>query len=154
MTSEFDFTNDQWARIASTPYLVGLAVAKAEDSGFLGSLRETRTLLHSIHDEPDAEQPASLIAQAATTDVTEHYERFKASPPEALAVEAVDACREITAALGSVADPIEATAYRRWVLDVAWTVARAAKEHGKVVSDAESALLGRIAEALDLPVPA
>lgn len=154
MTSEFDFTNDQWAQIASTPYLVGLAVAKADDSGFLGSLRETRTLLHSIAAEPDADGPASLISQAATTDVSEHYERFKASLPEALAVEAVDTCRQITAGLAAVADPVEAMEYRRWVLDVAWTVARAAKEHGRLVSEAESALLQRIADALELPAPA
>lgn len=153
MTSEFDFTNDQWTQIATVPYLVGMAVARIEDSGLLGSMRETRTLMQTIANEPDADQPGSLIAQAATTDVSEELERFKASPPEALATEALASCRQLTAALGAVAQPEESAAYRRWVLDVAWTVARAAKEHGQRVSDGEVTLLAKIADALGLAAP-
>jgi hypothetical protein len=151
MTSEFDFTNDQWEQVASVPYLVGLAVARAEDSGFIGSHLETRALFQTIAAEPDADPPGSLVAQAATTDVSEAYERFKAIPPDVIGTEAVAACREATSLLGEIADPGEAAIYRRWVLEVAWTVAEAAKEHGDRVSAGEAVLLERIADALDLP---
>ena len=42
MTSQFDFTNNEWNDIAVLPVLVGFAVAKAEDSGRIGSFRGIR----------------------------------------------------------------------------------------------------------------
>ena len=53
MATQFDFSNDDWERVAAAPLLVGMAVAKAEDSGFLGSIRETRALLSNIADGAD-----------------------------------------------------------------------------------------------------
>ena len=152
MTSQFDFSNDQWDKLAAAPYLVGLAVAKAENSGLLGSARETRTLLASIEARPGASAAASLVAEAATTDVTDHYERFRAESAETLADQAVKACGVVAAVLAEVADPAEAEGFKQWLLDVAWTVAEAAKEHGQRVSPGEAALLERISGALGIAV--
>lgn len=131
MTTQFDFSNDQWDKLASIPYLVGMAVAKAENSGFLGSVKESRTLLASIESQPEGSAASSLIAQAATTDVSDEFERFKGQTPEALATDAVEACTQLTAVMAAVAEPAEVDGYKQWVLDVAWTVAQAAKEHGQ-----------------------
>ena len=152
MTTQFEFSNDEWDQLAAVPFLVGMAVAKAEDSGFVGSLRESRTLMHSIGSQSETNPASGLIAQAATTDVTEHYERFKASDPEALAAEAVETCSQVATVLDTVAQPAEAKGYKQWLLDVGWTVAEAAKEHGQRVSPGEATLLARISGALGLPV--
>lgn len=148
MTSQFDFTTDQWTHLASTPLLVGLAVAKAEDSGFLGSIRETRTLSSSIVAPDDGNPARSLIDQAATTDVGDLVDVYKATNAEGLAMTAVRACEELAAILDQVAEPDETKGYKAWVLDVARTVAEAAKEDGVRVSPGEADLIERIASAL------
>jgi hypothetical protein len=151
MTSQFDFSNDEWDQVASVPYLVGLAVARAEDSGLVGSFRESRALLTTIAAQSEAEAASGLIAQAATTDVTELYEQYKAASAEALATDAVAACRQLVAVLDRVAQGPEAERYKQWVLDVAWTVAETAKEHGQRVSAGEAAILRQVTGALGLP---
>ena len=148
MTSQFDFTAEQWTHVSSTPLLVGWAVARAEDSGFVGSLRESRVLAGTIT-EPDAANPArSLIDQATTTDVGHLVDAYKATSPEGLAESAVRACTELTAILASVAEPAEVAGFTSWVVDVARTVADAATEDGLRVSPGEADLISRIEAAL------
>lgn len=149
-TSQFDFSNDQWELVAATPVLVGMAVARAEDSGFLGSIKENRTLMGTIAAQAEQSPAGSLVAQAATTDTGERYERSREADPAALADDAVAACQELALVLAAVAQPDEADSYKQWVLDVARAVAGAAKEHGVRVSAGEEALIGRVEAALGL----
>ncbi len=149
-TSQFDFSNDQWELVASAPVLVGMAVARAEDSGFLGSIKETRTLMGTIAAQAEQSPAGSLIAQAATTDTDEQYEQYRESDPAALAADAVAVCRQVAEALAAVAQPDEADGYKRWVLDVARAVAGAAKEHGVRVSVGEEAVITQVETALGL----
>ncbi len=150
MTTQFDFTNDQWDLVAIAPVVVGLAVAKAEDSGFFGSLRETRTLLGETttveHDGP----AASLIAQASATDIGDRYASLREAPKEQLADDAVATSTRLAEVLAEIATEEEAAGYKAWVLDVARSVASAAKERGVRVSPGEAALVDRIASALGL----
>lgn len=148
MTSQFDFSNDEWEHVAMTPVLVGMAVAKAEESGFLGSLRETRTLVASL--TPDAtDNPAhALIDQAAATDTQAKYDAFKSGTPDVLAEAAVTACRELKTILAGVATPEEASAFAHWVIEVAQSVAEAAKEHGVRISAGEAALIDELRTTL------
>ena len=149
-TSQFDFSNDQWELVASAPVLVGLAVARAEDSGFLGSIKETRTLLGAIAAQVEQSPAGSLIAQAATTDTGEQYEHYREVDRAALATEAVAACHQLVQVLADVAQPEEADGYKRWVLDVGRAVASAAKEHGVRVSAGEEAVITQVEAALGL----
>lgn len=149
-TSQFDFSNDQWELVAATPVLVGMAVARAEDSGFLGSIKESRTLMGTIAAQAEQSPAGSLIAQAATTDTGEQYEHYRESDPAALAAEAVAVCQQVAEVLAAVAQPDEADGYKRWVLDVARAVAGAAKEHGVRVSSGEEAVITQVETALGL----
>lgn len=149
-TSQFDFSNDQWELVAAAPVLVGMAVARAEDSGFLGSIKETRTLMGTIAAQAEQSPAGSLIAQAATTDTGERYEQYREADPAALAADAVTACQQLGDVLAAVAQPDEVESYKRWVLDVARAVAGAAKEHGVRVSAGEEALIGQVEAALGL----
>ncbi len=150
MTTQFDFSNDDWERVAATPLLVGMAVAKAEDSGFLGSIRETRSLLANIADGVSDGPARELIAQAAATDTSVDFEAFKVLSAEALAVDAEAACRELTRKLAEVVDPEVAEGFKRWIVEVANTVAQAAKEGGQRVSPGEIEVIDRVTAALEL----
>lgn len=151
MTTQYDFTTAEWDQVATAPVLVGLAVAKIEDSGFFGSMREMRTLGATLTDSVPDESPArSLIASAAGQDTESHMNAFKATAPDALADAAVTACKELMLLLGRIATPEEATAYARWVHALGAQVAEAAKEGGVRVSPGEVSLLKRIEEALVL----
>lgn len=152
MTTQYDFTNEDWEHLAATPVLVGMAVARAEDSGFFGSIREARSLLATIAEGAEANPARSLIAQAAATDTSAHYEAYKALAAEALAIDATAACRRLAELLDQVAESTEADGYKRWVVEVADSVARAAKEHGTRISAGEVAVIDQVSEALGLTV--
>jgi sulfite reductase beta subunit-like hemoprotein len=150
MTTQFEFSNDEWDELASVPLLVGMAVAKAEDSGLLGNVRETRALAETIASQAEAYTSISLIAQAATTDTSAEHDRFRGWTSEQLATEAVGACTRVARLLAERAEPSEAEAFRRWVLDVGRAVAAVAKEGGVRVSPGEEALLADVEVALGL----
>jgi hypothetical protein len=150
MTGQYDFTNQDWQHVAMTPVLVGWAVARAEDSGFYGSIKEARTLVSTIAAGAEQNPAGSLIAQAAATDTDELTSAFRATAPDALAGAAVNACRELVRILAVTVQPDEATGYARWVLSVANTVAEAAKEDGVRVSAGEADLIDRLQAALGI----
>lgn len=150
-TTQFDFSNDDWETIASTPVVVGFAVAKAEDSGYLGSLRETRTLIATIAAGAEDNPARSLIDGAASGEETKAILKdYGTTAPDVLADLAVDACTALVGLLAESAEPEEALGYRRWVLEVAGSVAEAAKEQRVRISPPEADLIDRITKALDL----
>ena len=150
MTSQFDFTNNEWNDIAVLPVLVGFAIAKAEDSGRVGSFREIRTLINSIAEKAPDNSAKSLIEAASTIDVRDKIDEFEDHAPDLLADVAVRACSTIAAVLDQQADPDEAAGYKAWVFDIAHQVASTAKEDGIRVSPAESELLDRTKLALGI----
>ena len=148
MTSQYDFSNDDWNHVATTPVLVGFAVALAEDSGVFGSWRELRTLNNTIAEGFEDDSANSLISQAAATDTSDKTEAYKAISAEALAETAVLACERLNDILSSKAEPDESAGYKRWVLRIANAVAEAASEHGDRVSPGEAALIERLHASL------
>ncbi len=150
MTSQFDFTNNEWNDIAVLPVLVGFAIAQAADSGRIGSFREMRTLVHSIAEKAPDNAAQSLIEAASTIDVRDKIDEFEAHTPELVADVAITACTTIAGVLEQRAKPDEAQAYKAWVFDIAHQVANAAKEDGLRVSPAESKLLDRTKAALGI----
>ena len=153
MTTQFDFSNDEWEDLATAPVLVGMAVAKAEESGFLGNRREARTLADTLASQAESYPATSLIAQAATTDTSMQQEHFDSLLPEMLTTQAIDTCKRVAASLANRAQPDESEDFRRWVLAVGRTVAEAAKEDGVLVSPGEQAVLGQVTAALGLVAP-
>lgn len=148
MTSQYDFTNEDWDHVVITPMLVGLAVAKAEDSGFFGSMKETRTLMSTIAAEVTGNPASGLINAAAVADTEERVKGLTASGPSVLAEAAVNACGELSAILAKTAEPEEASGFKSWILDIATAVAEAAKETDVRVSHAESQVIERVRGAL------
>lgn len=150
MTSQFDFTNNEWNDIAVLPVLVGYAVARAEQSGRIGSFLEIRALVGTIADSAPDGPARSLIEAASTIAVKDRIEDFQEHEPDLLADVAVSACTRIARVLDERAEPAEAQGYKRWVIGVAEGVANAAREDGVRVSEPEQALLDRARAALGL----
>ena len=149
MTTQFDFSPDEWNRIASLPVLVGLAVAKAEDSGFFGSMRETRTVMAEVAAKADPNDPAhGLIQSVAGTDTGAQADAFKAMAPEALGDAAIAASTEVRALLQRVATEAETESFVAWVFALGQHVADVAVENGVRVSPKEAELLERLQGAL------
>ncbi|MGF1599873.1 MAG: hypothetical protein ACFCVK_23670 [Acidimicrobiales bacterium] len=155
MTNQFDFTNDEWEALSAAPVLVGVAMARAADSGRFGSYRESRAVMAALEPDVTGSPAADLIRAAAAADVTELIERLTVGDtigPEAWAELAVTACAEAADALIARALPEEATGFTTWLLAVANDVANAAKEGGVRISPPEADLLRRLAAALRLDV--
>lgn len=150
MSTQFDFTNDDWERVAVTPLIVGMAVAKAEDSGFFGSIRETRSLLATIAAGASSNPAAPLIEQVAAVDTEADYTAYKVLGADALAVDAEQACRELVRILDGTVEEPEALGFKRWIVEVARSVAEAATEHGTRVSAGERDIIDRVLDALGL----
>ena len=150
MTSQFDFTNDEWNDIAVLPVLVGYAVAQAGDSGRVGSFREIRTLVHSIAEQAPDNAAQSVIEAASTIDVRDKIEEFRNHASDVLADVAMGACTTVAAVLAQRAQPDEAEAYKSWVFHIAEQVANSAKEDGVRMSPPEIELLDRTKMALGI----
>ena len=148
MTSQFDFSNDEWTLVATSPLMVGMAVAKAEDSGFFGTIAENRTMLSRIAVDPEGNPARLLIDQVAATDTRAAYESLKGRPADGLAHDAVAVCRALVPLLERVATPDEVTGFAQWLVDIAEAVAVAAKESGVRVSPREEAVVDQVAAAL------
>lgn len=148
MTTQFDFTNNEWSDIAALPVLVGLAVAKAEDSGVVGSYLEIRTLAHTIGEKAPDTAAHGLIEAISTIDVKQKIAEYEDTDPELLADIAVKAVGIVVKVLDDKAKVFEAKAYRRWIYNVAEQVANAAREGGARVSAGEAGLLARLETAL------
>ena len=148
MTSQFDFSREEWDHITVTPVLVGFAVAKAEDSGFLGSMRETRTIVSQIAEGSTGSPASGLINEAAASNTDHQAKAFRAAGPQELGDAAVLACEGLVSILDQTAEPAIAAGYKTWIISIANAVAEAAKEHGVQVSPAEAILIDRISNAL------
>lgn len=150
MTSQFDFTNNEWNDVAVLPVLVGYAVARAGQSGRVGSFLEIRALVATIATPAPENAARGLIEAASTIDVKDRVDDFEQHDADLLADVAVSACERIARVLDEKAEATEADGYKQWVLDVAQDVANAAREDGVRVSSPEQALLDRTRTALGL----
>lgn len=151
MTNVFEFTNDEWDCLTAAPTIVGLAVAKAEDSGLIGSYRESRAVVSSLSPDVEGNPAAKLIEAVAAVDNTEAVERLlgdEGETAESLADVAVGVCGSAVAALRARASAEERAGYVAWLLGVAERVANAAKEDGMRVSPPEAGLIERLDRAM------
>ena len=141
MATRSDFTEEEWKAMESGITGAGMWVALV-DRGFFDNFKEANALakhVRAAHEKTDS----PLIRE-----LTEGHERpfGMTSSPEEVEQSTTDALRNGVAALTAKA-PDDVAAYRALVLDVAESVAAAAKG----VSPAENAALEKIRAALDAP---
>lgn len=154
MTAKADFNAEEWSQVAEAPPLAGLIVITAQRGG---TLRESMQMAKFWVAEREQHEGGELL-DALLADRPE-VDPKKYENAEALRREGIEQLRSTVALLEGKADPEEVEAYKRFVVGLAQRVAEAHKEGGVLgvggekVSDAESAALAEIAEALGTEPP-
>ena len=163
------YSLEEWAKIESTPFLIGTATAMAARSGVLGTLREYVTLGRVISGAVETYVGNRIIREilpsremmlnhkdqeeAAALQKLKEAEELGRTPEE----EADLALANLAAALdllNGVASDSEIAEYRQWVRLIAQKVAETAREGGLFrfrvdpVSANEAAFLARIDDLL------
>ncbi|MGD2076173.1 MAG: hypothetical protein PVG38_14830 [Gammaproteobacteria bacterium] len=169
MSFEQRFTQSEQELLATTPILIGSAMAFAESSG-LGTVKElfasAKTYASGLKSYPDNEIIQGILpnledrsqAREQAKAIREHaIARLKEEgidSPEKMRTLLLNDSRAVAGLLALKATAEEAAQYREWAMAVAENVAKAAHEGGFLgfggtqVSEAEKQLFGELAEAL------
>jgi hypothetical protein len=149
MTRKADFNAEEWQHVVEGPLSAGLLVAVADRGGTLReSISLARAYAHAREQSGAGELLDALVASPPQLDPREF------GPRDQLRDGALQRLREAVELVERKADPDEAAEYKRFVMTLADTVARAHKEGGflgiggKEVSESEQAALDEIAATI------
>jgi hypothetical protein len=165
------YTDDELALLATTPQLIGSAVAAAGSSGLIGTGKElfatASSVMTGVKTFPSNALLKQLVPDAAGNrqQAMDQLKKFRdwglahlkqkgVDSAEKVSVLAIEDCKAVAALLAAKATPQEAKEYRQWAFSVAENVANAASEGGFLgfggerVSDPEKQLIAKIRSAL------
>jgi hypothetical protein len=169
MTTEADYTPDEWRLLVEAPGTAALAVIAADKSGIFGMAREITAVsdrLESEHEQAGTsneliaavlaragreESPGDADAEAGETETSEEGAR---ADTERAKADAIERARGVATLLAAKSTPEEADGFKRWLLTIAETAANASKEGGFLgiggtrVSEDERAALEELKAAL------
>jgi hypothetical protein len=149
MTKKADFNAEEWSTVVEAPLLAGLRVIAADRGG---TIRESLALGQVYAQARKGHGESELLDELASSPPALDQERLRAAGDVGQAV--AERLREALAILEQKASPEEVEGYKRFVMNLAETAARAHKEGGfigiggKQVSEREQAALEEIAAAL------
>ena len=179
MTTQADYTTEEWNTILASPTLVGSTVMLAATSGPIGTVKEMIAVGKAVAEVIEKGSTNPLV-QALAQDAKTRIEAQKAKQPDqevrldpeveqkikgAKSAEAARAVlmqevADVAALVTSKAPADEAQGFKQWLMSVAVQVAQAAKEGGflgfggTLVSDAEKTALTELSTVLGVPAPA
>ena len=154
MTTKADFNAEEWSLVLEAPPVAGLIVMAADRGG---TFREAISMGKAYSAAQKEDSPA-LVKEIVSARPDVDQQRYKS--PEELRERGLTRIREAVNLLESKASPEEVDGYKRFVIEVANTVANAKKEGGvlgiggKPVSEEEKRALDQIAQTLDTEPPA
>ena len=163
MAAKSDFTDQEWAKLLSSPMIAGIAITAADPSGVWGLIKEGMAGGWALVEARQSAQANSLVKAVAedfaTADGraaarTELQAQFAGAKAEGLKDAALAELRAVSRVLDTKA-PHDAGAFRTWLQGVAQKAAEAGTEGGFLgfggvaVSDAEKATLAEISLALE-----
>jgi hypothetical protein len=143
MTASADFTPEQWDIVQEGPTSAGMIVSTAQRGG---SFREAFAMAKA-YAEARKEHGDSVLLDELVSSKPE-MDRTKSHSAEELREHGLARIREAVALLEQKATPQELDDYRRFVISLANRVAAAKKEGDGEVSEAESAAIAEISQAL------
>jgi|tagenome__1003787_1003787.scaffolds.fasta_scaffold20386338_2 hypothetical protein len=160
MTTQADFTDEEWTRIKRAPFVAGMGVSLADPGGPIEAGKETLATLRAALPATDGGSRGELV-NAISSDLQKDAEAhhnplsgFKPTGAGTAGVEILDELRAVNQLVTSKATPDDAEAFRQWLLDAAQAAANAAKEggffgfHAVRVSEGEQRMLDSLREAL------
>jgi len=157
VTTKNDFDEQDWARVVRAPFVAGLAITLADPGGPIEAAKETTATLKASTNPPSREQLLADVAldlQALTQQHQNPLKGFKVEAGAPPGDQIVDELRSVQELVAATADPDEAAAYGRWLLQVAQSAADAAKEggfmgfHAERVSEREKDMIERVRTAV------
>ena len=160
MTTQADFTDEEWARIKRAPFVAGMGVSLADPGGPIEATKETAATLRAALPSADGGSRGELvdaITAGLQQDASEHHNPLKGFKPTGAGtagVEILDELRAVNQLVTEKATPEDAEAFRQYLLDAAQAAANAAKEggffgfHAVRVSEGEQRMLDSLREAL------
>jgi len=172
MSLQSQFNDDQWFLLSSMPGMIGAAMSNAAPSGVIGTIKEMSAAMKASvqgkQDFPDSELINELMQKASNWEeakekMSDYRERAKArvetaevKTREGLQNMALEDCKAALKLVDAHCSEADAQAYRQWTMNVARTVAEAAKEGsilgfgGERVSEPERKLLAELEQVLGL----
>lgn len=167
MTSQSNFTTEEWNLLCKAPLSVGGAVAAAAPSGVVGTIKEGMAIINSVLNAAQQHTGNQLIQDVVPKGVNREQidswantargmlQQSSASTTKTMGL---DMCRQVSNLLQTKGTPQEAEEYKRWLLEIGKQVAESANEGanimnvgGVAVSPAEKQTLNEIASALGMP---
>lgn len=148
MTTKAAFNGEEWAEVTNAPALTAMSVVAADRGG---TLRESVSMARAYTDARRAEA-SELLREVVTSPPVLEPSAFQ--PGGDAIRQAAQKLRHAVELLEAKATPEEVADYRRFVLELADTVARAHKEGGflgiggRQVSEPEQRALDAIAATL------
>lgn len=160
MSVKDNFTAEEWKSLLKAPMLVSYAVAGADPSGQDGFVQEMSAVADAIVEGGDGATKDSLLS-AVVADILANADDEQRGQTEKIAAgevkaRALENCRAVSALLQAKASAEEASEYKRWIINVAYKVAAAAKEGGVFgfggtqVSGSEVNIINEIGEAINV----
>lgn len=159
MSTQADYTPEEWATLRRAPMVAGLALSLADPGGAIELTKETLATLRVASDPEGHGDLVALVSADIAALAAKHENPLGDFKPKG-----ADAPQQVVAELGAVnailtakATPEEAAGFRAWIADAAQAAANAAKEggfmgfHAVRVSEGEEKMLVQVAEALGLP---
>jgi hypothetical protein len=164
MSTKSDYTADEWALITGTPWAVGLAVILSEDQG---RKRATEKELAALAAAPELVLPnfaGNALVQEAVQDIrtsgvaqqVRDHSDARGETEQAIYTKTIALCRQLNQLLGEKTSYAESDGYKRFVVEIGRTVARAVADAeylgigGGTVSPHERKLLQAVGAALAL----
>jgi hypothetical protein len=162
MTTQADFTDEEWTRIKRAPFVAGMAISLADPGGPIEAFHETAATLRAALPGADGGSRGELV-DAISADLRKDAEAhhnplsgFKPSKAATAGVEILDELKAANQIVTEKATPDDAAAFRQYLLDTAQAAANAAKEggfmgwHAVRVSEGEQKMLDSLSEALSI----
>jgi len=171
MSFENKFSEQEQVLLTSLPTLAGSVMSLAEGSG-LGTISEmmssAKTMLSGAKDFSTNEIITAILPNMENRDeamtkakelrekIKSHLQSYQVKSKDELRQRVIEDCKTVNELLSSKADPKEAEEYKKWVLNIAEDVSKAAKEGGFLgfggtqVSEGETKLFDEISAALNV----
>ena len=148
MTGKSDFSSEEWELILQGPPSAGVMVVTAERGGaFRETLALSKSYVEARRHHGESELLDEIVSAKPQLDHT-HY-----ATPEQLREHGLQHLRDAVALLERKSSPEEVDAYKRFVINLATSVAGAHREHGVAISDKEQTTVDEIAKTLGIQAP-
>jgi len=156
VSSKTDYTAEEWTTLVRAPLLAGLSLTLADPGGPIEAAKEAiATMKIMTTPESDAELLVA-VSQDAKVMLEARKNPLDDFRPDASAVgeQVIDEIRKVDSILTAKATPLEAEAFRLWLMRAAQSAANAAKEGGFLgfgavrVSEGEQLMLDRLKAVL------